>query len=175
MRSLRIIIVCTVVIVVLLIWKAGIGWQTAPAQSRLEESIHSAISSPKEFVKSHVTGGVGVALMMDSASGLPKVGSVLPGSPAESAGLRSGDTVIKVGDWETAGQPLSNVVETLRGFAGAKVNITVRRAMGNGSTNLTFAIHRSSWNSLGVPNISAPAMSLITNPAVVNLSTNNTN
>src|SRR6202035_3608599 len=86
------------------------------------------------------------------------VNSIIPGSPAASAGLLRGDIITRVGDWPTAGQPLANVVEAIRGFAGGEVAVTGKRPGSNSTTmeNLTFVIHRSSWNALGITN-STPA------------------
>lgn len=143
------IAVVAAIIVFLVVWKAMIAARGSSASSHLQEEVHSALTSPANFVKSRVTGGVGVMLAMDNATGLPIVHNVLPGSSAQSAGLLAGDIITKVNDKPTAGQTLTQVVEAIRGFTGGRVMVTVQRA---GSTNLTLVIQRSSWNSLGLTN-----------------------
>lgn len=53
--------------------------------------------------------------------------SVLPDSPAESAGLRSGDAIIAVDGEPADGQPLEVVTAKVRGPAGTSVSLSVLR------------------------------------------------
>jgi carboxyl-terminal processing protease len=99
-------------------------------------------------------------LMMDASTGLPKVAGVLPGSPAESAGLRAGDFLLKVEGQPTAGQPLAQVTEEIRGLTLGRVAVTIQRA---GSSNLTFVIPRTSWNALGMTNMYSPPATIPAN------------
>ena len=50
----------------------------------------------------------------------------LDGSPAQKAGLRAGDVIVKVDGRDIAGQTLEKVVSSIRGPAGTKVMLSVR-------------------------------------------------
>ncbi len=103
-----------------------------------------ALSNSMEFVKDRITGGVGVALTIDSNTKLPMVGAVAIGSPAHEAGLHTQDVITRVGGITTTGAPLKQVVDTFRGFTGASVPIAVLR----GTNHLDFVIRRTSLNKL---------------------------
>lgn len=52
----------------------------------------------------------------------------LKDSPAEKAGMRAGDFIVKVDSLVTAGLPLTQVVSKVRGNKGTKVHITLERS-----------------------------------------------
>lgn len=165
-----ILAIAVAILVLLALWIGKLLHRSDSSPAGMPGPVHSAVSGTVEFVKSRVTGGVGVALTLDTATRSPKVNSVLPGSPAERAGLLPGDIIVKVGDRATAGLPLTQVVDAIRGFTGGTATLTVQRP--GSTTNLTFSIHRTSWNALqGTNNFAAPASSLATNPIPVLLPT----
>jgi PDZ domain/Aspartyl protease len=55
------------------------------------------------------------------------VNNVLPGSPAEVAGLRRGDELLRIGMSPASLQTLNNIQRMLQGKPGKKINITLRR------------------------------------------------
>lgn len=69
--------------------------------------------------------GIGVHISFES--GKIVIFSVVEGSPAEKAGLKSGDIIIKVNDKETQGLGIQAVATQIRGEKGTAVNITVLR------------------------------------------------
>ncbi len=72
--------------------------------------------------------GIGIAVSQDSSTGYPIVSYVYPGSPAEDAGMKSGDLITKVDDMKvTSSMDLQTVTSHLRGEAGTDVNVTVYR------------------------------------------------
>ena len=142
---LFLIIACVVAGLALWFWNSRSHHQGQPASSPFAGPLQAVLTNAVQSTKNHITGGVGVILRMDSASGLPIIQGVGVGSPAEAAGLRVGDLITQLNGSATAGQPLRQIVETFRGFTLASVSVTVRRA---GITNLTFVIGRTSWNSL---------------------------
>jgi len=117
-----------------------------------------------------MTGGVGAVLTLNG-NGFPCVQTVLMGSPAEMAGLRAGDVITEVNDAPIVRQDLKKAVESIRGFTGGHVKVTVQRG---GSTNLTFVIQRSSWDGLGLTNIfdtptnAAPIIQIVPRPTNTN-------
>jgi membrane-associated protease RseP (regulator of RpoE activity) len=166
-RWLRVFsIIAVVVAVVLLVWRAktaahvvfasGNAIASGPAAgSNAQTAVGLAAANSLAAIKRVFTGGVGLQLTVDGSAGLPRVVGVLRGSPAESAGLRAGDVILNVDDRATAGQPLAQVMEEIRGLTLGRVTLTVQRP---GSTNLVITMSRSSWNSLGITNMySAPA------------------
>jgi C-terminal processing protease CtpA/Prc len=74
----------------------------------------------------HGISGVGMQLGMNKAHQVIVV-AVIDGSPALAAGVKSGDQLTEVDDKPIAGQSLDAVVQQIRGKAGTKVTITVRR------------------------------------------------
>lgn len=69
--------------------------------------------------------GVGFTLREDKKR--PKVVSVIKGSPAEKAGIKTGDVIMKVDGKDTLGESLDSVVLRIRGKQGTKVKIEVER------------------------------------------------
>ncbi|MGH2465266.1 MAG: S41 family peptidase, partial [Candidatus Limnocylindrales bacterium] len=56
------------------------------------------------------------------------IATVIPGSPAEKAGLLSGDIIFDVDGVSTAGQSIDTVVGRIRGDAGTTVTLTIQHA-----------------------------------------------
>ncbi|MGE0540394.1 MAG: S41 family peptidase [Dehalococcoidia bacterium] len=76
--------------------------------------------------------GIGVvtgAGQTDGAQGLT-IREVYAGSPADQAGLRAGDRIIRVNGSDVAGRTQLEVSEQIRGDAGTSVNLTVLDAVG---------------------------------------------
>lgn len=117
-------------------------------QGTLKQTMESVVTNPVAFAKARFTGGVGALMFADSKTGLLVINQVIAGSPAEAAGLRQGDVVLKVNGLTTSGQKLAQVVARIRGLASSSVTMTIQRP---GSTNLGCVLQRSSWNNLGLP------------------------
>lgn len=69
--------------------------------------------------------GLGMSVELEKDSIL--VGRVFQGTPASTAGLQSGDRIIKVDGVETTGLGLDAVTSRIRGPAGTPVTVTIRR------------------------------------------------
>ena len=82
--------------------------------------------------------GIGVEIKFDPDSGISDVLSLVPGSPAERAGLREGDKLLTVAGKFYRGKTLRDVVADIRGQAGETVRLTVLR----GAEVLSFAVRR---------------------------------
>lgn len=81
----------------------------------------------KNFEES-ITGNFGgVGIEIDLRDRILTVVSALPGTPAKQAGIKSGDQIIKIDDYETAVLSLNEAVGFIRGEIGTKVILTVRR------------------------------------------------
>lgn len=68
--------------------------------------------------------GIGAELGMDDDKQIIVI-SPIDGSPAQKAGVRAGDAILKVGDESTYGWTLSQAVEKIRGPKGTEILITL--------------------------------------------------
>lgn len=68
--------------------------------------------------------GIGAELSLDPQNQIQVV-SPLDGSPAEKAGLKSGDLILKVNGKSTMGWTLAQAVDNIRGLKGTKVLLTI--------------------------------------------------
>ena len=71
-------------------------------------------------------GGIGAYIGM-TEQGQPFVSAVMPGQPAEAAGLRSGDVIVKVDGQSLDGRSQDEVVLLIRGPVETTVTLTIRR------------------------------------------------
>jgi carboxyl-terminal processing protease len=91
---------------------------------------HSSYMPPDEFraFESDTEGqfgGIGIEVEMRNEQLV--VLSPIEGSPAERAGIRSGDVIVSVDGRDAHSQPLDKLVKHLRGAIGAHVKIGIRR------------------------------------------------
>ena len=70
----------------------------------------------------------GLGIQIDVRDGWITVVAPLPETPAERAGIQTGDQIIEVDGKTTEGWKNDEAVKALRGVAGSKVTITVRRS-----------------------------------------------
>ena len=84
---------------------------------------------------------VGIGVQLDTTeAGEPLVVTVFRDSPADKAGLGTGDIILEVNGVPAAGSSVSDVVERIRGEAGTEVELTVRA--GENGTPRTLKIVR---------------------------------
>jgi len=81
----------------------------------------------KEFREGTTGRFVGVGIEITQEDGLVKVVSPIEGSPADKAGLKSGDLITKVDDTAVKGLSLNDAVKRIRGEPGTPVRFTVWR------------------------------------------------
>jgi carboxyl-terminal processing protease len=97
----------------------------------------SEYSSFQDALDGHYSG---VGLWLRGApAGVVTVGSVQPGSPASTAGLRSGDVIESVGSQAVADAGVTRVATLLRGRADTSVRVVVRRGSATQDLRLTRA------------------------------------
>lgn len=70
-------------------------------------------------------GGIGITIQ--SVKGVTTVVSVMPGTPADQAGLRPRDQIVAIEGQSIIGTGLRDVVKKLRGPRGSKVRLTMKR------------------------------------------------
>ena len=81
----------------------------------------------KEFREGTSGRFVGVGIEITQEDGLIKVVSPIEGSPADRAGLKTGDLITRIGDEAVRGLPLNDAVKRIRGEPGTKITLTVFR------------------------------------------------
>ena len=71
--------------------------------------------------------GIGAYITTDTDLKLPAVAGVISGSPAETAGLRTGDVIYKVNDESTQDMTTEELVSKVKGKEGTSVHLTIYR------------------------------------------------
>jgi carboxyl-terminal processing protease len=106
---------------------------------------HTSFLTPEERAAraDELSGSyVGIGIRMDAAEdGSPLVVGVFKGSPAEKAGVLTGDLIEAVDGKATAGHELDEIASWVRGEAGSSVEMTVRAKAGGPSR--TYSITRA--------------------------------
>ena len=87
--------------------------------------------------------GIGVQIAPDDGKGGVVVGLVFPNTPALEAGLKRGDRIISVDGKSTTGETQDQIIQSIRGPAGAKVTLTIERA---GVANFDVTITRRKYD-----------------------------
>lgn len=84
------------------------------------------LGCPDRTVAPFPTDYAGVGVELTARNGGISVVRVIPGGPADGAGVAAGARVLEVAGRPTSGMPLVQVVEALRGPAGSAVTLTLR-------------------------------------------------
>ena len=91
---------------------------------------HSSYMNAENFEDMQVQtkgefGGLGIEVTMEN--GLVKVISPIDGTPADKAGVKSGDYITALDGEQVMGLTLSDAVEKMRGAPGSKIMVTIAR------------------------------------------------
>ena len=91
---------------------------------------YSAYMSPELFREMQTDtkgefGGLGIEIGMEA--GVVKVISPIDDTPAERAGIKAGDYIVKIGTEQVQGKSLMEAVKLMRGPVGTSIDLTVRR------------------------------------------------
>ncbi len=71
--------------------------------------------------------GIGATVQLDEETGALVIMSTLPGSPAETAGLRRGDAIVQVDGMDVRGMPQTKIIGAIRGPEGTTVELGILR------------------------------------------------
>jgi carboxyl-terminal processing protease len=122
----------------------------------LGDTGHSTFLSPEMVKQEHnfETGkfkGIGAEVQMKD--GRVVIVAPLDGSPAQKAGLRPGEIILKVDGQDVSGLPLEQVVGRILGPAGTKVTLTLLNPHTKATRDVTLVraaitMHNVTWNRL---------------------------
>jgi carboxyl-terminal processing protease len=114
---------------------------------------HSSYMAPDEFraFESDTEGEFGgIGIEVESRNDQLVVLAPIEGSPADRAGIKSGDIIVSVEGKDPSAEPLDKLVKRLRGAPGSHVKVGVRRA--GAPDLLTFDLTRE---LVHVPSVSS--------------------
>ena len=91
---------------------------------------YSAYMSPELFKEMQTDtrgefGGLGIEIGMES--GVVKVIAPIDDTPAEKAGIKAGDYIIKINNTQVQGKSLMEAVKLMRGPVGTSIKLTIIR------------------------------------------------
>ena len=92
---------------------------------------HSILLSPDIYNEMKLStqghfGGLGIVIAM--VNGVLTVMNPIKGTPADQAGVKACDKILKIGEESTVNMTLGQAVKRLRGVPGSKVVVTIARA-----------------------------------------------
>ena len=91
---------------------------------------HSSYMNPKVYKDMQIQtrgefGGLGIEVTMEN--GVIKVVSPIDDTPAQKAGVRAGDLIIRLDDTAVKGLSLNDAVKMMRGAPGTEIMLTIVR------------------------------------------------
>ncbi len=92
----------------------------------------------------------GIGVELDARDGVLLVVAPIEGSPAERAGIRSGDRIVSIDDVDVTAHPFERIARRMRGVPGTKVKLGVARP--GEKHPLSFEIQRA---EIHVPSVSS--------------------
>jgi carboxyl-terminal processing protease len=122
----------------------------------LGDTGHSRFLSPlmvKEMIDMERNKFQGIGAEVQSKGGQIVIVAPLDGSPAQQAGLKSGDIILQVGGQDVAGRPLDQVVHQISGPPGTSLTLTIltpasARTRQVTLTRATFQMQFVTWRML---------------------------
>lgn len=100
---------------------------------------HTIVFSPEDFkdFSVHIEGEIcGVGMYVGTRDGKLTVIEVLKGTPAQKAGFKKSDLIMKIGDESTINMTVNEAVDKIRGKCGSTVTLTVKRPSAQDPENL---------------------------------------
>jgi peroxiredoxin len=102
---------------------------TVQRQGRTEEvNVHAAQSRTDDYMMQfYQRFGIGMSIIAQKEPAAVKIGDLIPGSPADRAGLKPGDELLAVDGHEVAGVSLREVAEMVSSTRPVPVELRIRR------------------------------------------------
>ena len=114
-----------------------------PAEARIDSETHQLCLEARDYegcVRSNSSSstsseyiGIGLTLYIDQDTAKLMISSVIPGSPAESAGLNAGDTIDKIDGSNARGIGVAKAAQLIKGKEGTKVKLSIVKIDGKKS------------------------------------------
>lgn len=122
----------------------------------LGDTGHSRFLDPEEaddFEREIRGETVGIGIYLDLTSGMPTVIAPVDDGPADRAGVRAGDVILKIGDEPVEGLTPEELRDRLGGDEGTRITLTLRHAGDNEPYTVTLSrakltIQPVSWSML---------------------------
>ena len=92
---------------------------------------HTLIFPPepaREFTRQLQSNFFGIGAWLQQDEGVTKIDRVMPGLPADRAGIHDGDVILAVNGENTVGLTISQVVKRIKGPKGSKVSLRLERS-----------------------------------------------
>ncbi|SOD03596.1 carboxyl-terminal processing protease [bacterium JGI 053] len=125
---------------------------------------HTTFMTPEQYAQLHLQtsgeyGGIGIQIA--PSEGYITAVSVLPGTPAERAGIRVGDQLLEIDGKDARGWTEDYAVKFLRGPVGSPIRLKVRRVGVDQPMN--FSINRQEVHLRSVPSayMAAPGIGYV--------------
>ncbi|MDP9454340.1 MAG: S41 family peptidase [Actinomycetota bacterium] len=113
---------------------------------------HTRFLTPEEVERNRqgLSGKyVGIGVQLENREERVVVSSPIDGSPADEAGVKTGDVIVAVDGKGVEGEDVAQIAEKVRGPEGSPVELTVRRGEEEQSFKLEreeLAVETASWN-----------------------------
>jgi carboxyl-terminal processing protease len=104
---------------------------------------HSQFLLAEEFAETEdelTNAFTGIGIQVEQRDGHIVIVAAIPATPAERAGLRRGDQILKIDGQELVNPTLDSTIKLVRGEPGSRVSVTVFRPSQN--KNFDYVLHR---------------------------------
>ncbi len=111
-----------------------------PAEAKIDSETHQLCLEARDYegcVRSNSYKstsseyiGIGLTLYIDQEAAKLMISSVIPESPAESAGLNAGDTIDKIDGSKVRGIGVAKAARLIKGKEGTKVKLSIVKSDG---------------------------------------------
>ena len=118
-------------------------FSAVPAEARIDSETHQLCLEARDYegcVRSNSSSstsseyiGIGLTLYIDQEAAKLMISSVIPGSPAELAGLNAGDIIEKIDGSKTQGIGVAKAAQLIKGKEGTKVKLSIVKIDGKKS------------------------------------------